>query len=142
LLSPFDNLIADRSRTEALFGLRYRLEIYTPRTKRVHGYFAMPVLAGDRLIGTVEPILDRDRNVFAIHQGHVTSAVDEAPGTADGVDRAVRELAGFLGAERVRYGRRFPAGWRGHLRSGPLARRTTRASPTATPRSRGGPAPR
>lgn len=97
LLSPFDRLIHDRKRAEALFGFRYRIEIYRPKTEREHGYFVMPVLSGDRIAGRVDPELDRRQKVLRIHAVHwEADAVD--------IEGAVADLAKFLGAhcpERV-----------------------------------------
>ena len=55
LLSPFDSLIWERDRMERIFGMFHRIEAYTPAAKRVHGYFAMPLLAGGKLLGRVDP---------------------------------------------------------------------------------------
>jgi uncharacterized protein YcaQ len=120
LRSPFDSLIAHRGRTEALFGLRYRIEIYTPRARRVHGYFALPILVGDQLVGTLEPVLDRTTRTLKILQAHRTPSPTGPEGSGVAVDRAVHDLARFVGARRVEYGRQMPREWRPALRTGPV----------------------
>jgi uncharacterized protein YcaQ len=96
LLSPFDRLIYDRERTEDLFGMRFRLEIYVPKAKREYGYFVMPVLDRDRLVGRVDPQFDRKTRVLRVHAVH-----SEADGDLSGLPGALESLAAFLGAESV-----------------------------------------
>jgi uncharacterized protein YcaQ len=93
LLSPFDRLVYDRERTEALWGFRYRLEIYVPQAER-WGYFVMPVLRNERLVGRVDPAFDRKAGVLRVNRiGWEGEPVDLAP--------AVQKLASFLGAREV-----------------------------------------
>ena len=92
LLSPFDRLIHDRDRAEALFDFHYRLEMYVPKAKREYGYYVLPILAGDRLVGRVEPLYD--------HKAR-TLRVLGAWGDTSRLDAALDSLATFLGAERI-----------------------------------------
>jgi len=103
LLSPFDNLIIDRARTEQLFGYRYRMEIYTPAHLRKLGYWAMPVLHGDRIVGSVDPRFERARGELVVNKVVLEPS---APGNVmRHVRGAVEELAGFVGATKVRWPR-------------------------------------
>ena len=76
LLSPFDNLIADRDRTELLFNFFYRSEIYTPAAKRVYGYYVMPILHGERIIGRVDPRMNRQEGRLTVNAVHWEPGVE------------------------------------------------------------------
>ena len=97
LLSPFDNLIADRKRTLQLFGFDYTIEIYVPAAKRKRGYYAMPILAGDRIVGTVDPRLDRAAGTLVVNR--VVLEPGERMTTA--IEKAVADLAKFVGAQKI-----------------------------------------
>lgn len=66
-LSPFDRLIHDRDRTEALWNFYYRLEMYVPAPKREYGYYVLPILRGDKLVGRIEPVFDRKTKTLSVN---------------------------------------------------------------------------
>ncbi len=88
LLSPFDDLTSDRDRTERLFGMRYRIEIYVPKAKREFGYFVLPILRGDRLVGRLDPAFDRTTRTLRVHSLHAQP--DARPADRPAVLRANR----------------------------------------------------
>jgi uncharacterized protein len=92
LLSPFDRLVHDRDRAEALFDFHYRLEMFVPPAKREYGYYVLPLLAGDRLVGRAEPRFDRKTKTLELLG---------AWGNTSRLDEALAELAAWLGARRV-----------------------------------------
>jgi uncharacterized protein YcaQ len=93
-LSPFDRLIHDRDRAEALFDFHYRLEMYVPKTKREYGYYVLPILVGDQLVGRIEPRFDRKAK---------TLEVLGAWGDTSRADEALASLATWLGADNASY---------------------------------------
>ena len=101
LLSPFDNLIADRDRTELLFNFRYRIEIYTPAARRRYGYYVMPILHGDRLIGRVDPKMDRQAGRLMVNAVHLEPGVSLDGEVRAAVEYAIESLGNFLGASAV-----------------------------------------
>ncbi len=102
LLSPFDNLICDRKRTEALWDFYFRIEIYVPADKRQFGYYVLPILHDDRLIGRVDPIYARKTKTLTIQ--HIYAEADAPAEAAPQIRAAIDSLATFLGAEKIEYG--------------------------------------
>ena len=110
LLSPFDSLLWDRARLERLFGFAYRLEAYVPAPKRVTGYFAMPVLAKERVVGLVDP----KRTGTTLHARHVV--VHDAR-AVNQIALALREAATWVACDRVVIERVTPDAASGTLRA-------------------------
>jgi len=101
LLSPFDSLIWDRKRTLRMFGFEHSLEAYLPKAKRVHGYFTMPLLAGGRLVGRVDPA--RSGRTLVARQLSL-----DTPRAAEPMARALVEAASWVGCDGVELGQAQP----------------------------------
>ncbi len=111
LLSPFDNLICDRDRTEQLFGFYYRIEIYVPKKKRQYGYYVLPILHQDRLIGRIDADMDRKTNTLHLHNVYVEPDAPADRQTVQAITQAAADLAQFLGAEALAWGH-VPEVWK------------------------------
>lgn len=104
LLSPFDNLICDRDRTELLWQFYYRIEIYVPKAKREYGYYVLPILHGDQLIGRVDAKMNRKRSTFELHNIYAEPDAPDGIEVETAVFRAINNLAVFLGATQLEWG--------------------------------------
>ena len=129
LLAPFDSFLWHRERTRRLFGFDYRIEVYTPGHKRIHGYYSLPIFHDGQLIGRLDPKThreDRRLEVRAIHLERWFTRGDAPPAASWGVpDRdaalagiaeALRSLATFVGADHVTLGRVYPAAFAAPMR--------------------------
>jgi uncharacterized protein YcaQ len=109
LLAPLDPLVYDRERTQNVFGFEYTWEVYTPAAKRRWGYYVLPILQGDRLIGRVDPKIDRRTRTLTLHSLSLEPGVDPAE-VAMPLAARLRDFARFLGAEQIDAGIVEPKG--------------------------------
>jgi uncharacterized protein YcaQ len=98
LLSPFDSLIWERQRTQRLFDFHFRLEIYTPSHKRLHGYYVLPLLLGERIVGRVDLKSERQSGVLQVKGGSVEPGI-KPERAVEPLAKQLSELAAWLGLE-------------------------------------------
>jgi uncharacterized protein len=111
LLSPFDNVLCDRARTEAVFGFAHRLESYVPRAKRRWGYFVLPVLHGDRLVGRADLAMDRRAGRLVAHAVHREPDAPRGKAVARAIRAELERLAAWQGASDIEL-RTVPEAWK------------------------------
>ena len=116
LLSPFDPLIADRKRLKKLWDFDFGIEIYVPKEKRKYGYYVLPILHGDRLIGRIDPTMDRKTGTLTINGVWAEADAPTGKLTGRAVAQSISDLAKFLGATKINYGRKIPAAWKPALK--------------------------
>ncbi|PAP94621.1 winged helix-turn-helix domain-containing protein [Mesorhizobium wenxiniae] len=99
LLAPFDPVVFERSRTERLFGFRYRIEIYTPVEKRQYGYYVLPFLLGERIVARIDLKADRPAGVLRVHAAYAEPGAP--PKTAAELFEELKLMQGWLGLKRI-----------------------------------------
>ena len=116
LLSPFDNLIIDRERTKALFDFEMSFEIYVPKKLRKFGYYVLPILQGDKLIGRIDPQMDRKNGTLVINAVYAEKFAPKTKESGKVIALAIEHLADFLEAKNVVYSTKVPDFWKSQLK--------------------------
>jgi uncharacterized protein YcaQ len=116
LLSPFDNLINDRRLNERLWEFSFKNEMYVPKAQREYGYYVLPILHDDRMVGRVAPRFDRPRATLVVEGLWLEPDVAPTAALRKAVMAELADLAGFVGAGAVEYGDVVPERWRAALR--------------------------
>jgi len=101
LLCPFDPVLRDRARVLRLFGFDYRFEAFVPEPKRQYGYYVLPILEADRLVGRIDPKFHRDRGVLEIRRVFWEAGVRVTKARRRQLEEGVARLAQVIGAESV-----------------------------------------
>jgi len=116
LLPPFDDLIFGRGRSNTVFGFDYSHEMFLPLHKRKFGSYVLPILWGERLIGRVDPRMDRNNEKLLINSIHAERGAPRDKEVSSKIGETIEQLAEFLGAKEVVYTPRVPTAWRNSLR--------------------------
>jgi uncharacterized protein YcaQ len=101
LLSPFDPVLRDRARARRLFGFDYRFEAFVPEPKRQYGYYVLPILEGDKLVGRLDPKFERSEGLLRVRQIYWEPRVRLTGLRRKGLMEALERLARFIGARRI-----------------------------------------
>lgn len=120
LLSPFDPVVWDRKRLLALFGMDYKIEVYTPAAKRKYGYFTLPILYGNRIVGRLDPKAHRAQGRFEVRALHLESGVEIDDRLVQGLSGAIKDFADWHGTPQVEIGPSDPAPLSAALRAAGL----------------------
>jgi hypothetical protein len=117
LLSPFDPLVWDRARAQAMFGFEYTIECYVPAPKRRYGYYVLPILHRGRLVGRLDAKAHRAEGVFEVKAIYLEEGVEPQPVMLEEIARAIAATARWHGTPKIRLGRCRPAGMAAALRA-------------------------
>lgn len=111
MLSPFDNLICDRDRTEALWDFYFRIEIYVPKAKRQYGYYVLPILQDEQLIGRIAPRFNRKNNILTINGLYAEPNAPKNAETTAAIYSQLDDLAHWIGAKEIQFNPEKPRDW-------------------------------